>query len=78
MARRKQRYPSDTSDGQWELIEPLLPQVNTAGRREEHPRRATRVVACTRKRLLDRADIANPFKWNDRQAGKAEQHALAR
>src|SRR4051812_36621770 len=40
MARRKQRYPSDTSDAQWQLIEPLLPQVKAAGRREKHPRRA--------------------------------------
>ena len=40
VARRKQRYPSDISDEQWELIEPLLPEVKTAGRREKHPRRA--------------------------------------
>lgn len=37
---RRARYPSDTSDEQWELIEPLLPQVNTGGRPEKHPRRA--------------------------------------
>jgi transposase len=40
MARRPQRYPSDTSDEQWAVIEPLLPQVNTGGRPEKHPRRA--------------------------------------
>jgi len=40
VARRKQRYPSDTSDEQWELIEPLLPGMKTAGRPEKHPRRA--------------------------------------
>src|SRR5690349_4344603 len=40
MARRTQRYPSDTSDEQWALIEPLLPAVNTGGRPEKHPRRA--------------------------------------
>jgi transposase len=40
MARRSQRYPSDTSDEQWAVIEPLLPQVNTGGRPEKHPRRA--------------------------------------
>lgn len=40
VARRKHRCPSDTSDEQWELIEPLLPQVNRAGRPEKHPRRA--------------------------------------
>ncbi len=39
MARRA-RYPSDTSDEQWAVIEPLLPQVNTGGRPEKHPRRA--------------------------------------
>ena len=40
MARRTGRYPSDTSDAQWALIEPLLPPVNTGGRAEKHPRRA--------------------------------------
>ena len=39
MARRT-RYPSDTSDEQWALIEPLLPAVRTGGRPEKHPRRA--------------------------------------
>src|SRR3712207_5222838 len=40
MAWRAGRYPSDTSDEQWALIEPLLPPVNTGGRPEKHPRRA--------------------------------------
>jgi transposase len=39
MARRTQRYPSDTSDEQWALIEPLLPPVKAGGRPEKHPRR---------------------------------------
>ncbi|GAA1251883.1 IS5 family transposase [Pseudonocardia aurantiaca] len=34
------RYPSDTSDEQWALIEQLLPEVKTGGRPEKHPRRA--------------------------------------
>ncbi|MFI7223850.1 IS5 family transposase [Nonomuraea angiospora] len=33
------RYPSDLTDDQWELIEPLLPASNTGGRPEKHPRR---------------------------------------
>ena len=37
---RRARYPSDTSDEQWALIEPLLPPVNRGGRPEKHPRRA--------------------------------------
>jgi transposase len=40
MTRRRQRYPSDTSDEQWAVIEPLLPAVNSGGRPEKHPRRA--------------------------------------
>jgi transposase len=40
MEQRTQRYPSDTNDEQWALIEPLLPAVKTGGRREKHPRRA--------------------------------------
>ncbi|MDH6466362.1 transposase [Micromonospora sp. A200] len=31
-------YPSDLTDAQWALIEPLLPEPNTDGRREKHPR----------------------------------------
>jgi transposase len=37
---RPRRYPSDTSDEQWAVIEPLLPEVKTGGRPEKHPRRA--------------------------------------
>jgi transposase len=37
---RRARYPSDTSDEQWVLIEPLLPEMKTGGRPEKHPRRA--------------------------------------
>ena len=37
---RSRRYPSDTSDKQWAVIEPLLPPVRTGGRPEKHPRRA--------------------------------------
>ena len=33
------RYPSDLTDAQWALIEPLLPAASTGGRREKHPRR---------------------------------------
>lgn len=33
------RYPSDLTDKQWTLLEPLLPAPNTAGRYEKHPRR---------------------------------------
>ncbi|QIZ37058.1 transposase [Saccharopolyspora sp. ASAGF58] len=34
---RRSGYPSDTSDEQWALIEPLLPEVKTGGRPEKHP-----------------------------------------
>ena len=40
MRERSRRYPSDTNDEQWAIIEPLLPPVNTGGRPEKHPRRA--------------------------------------
>ena len=33
------RYPSDLTDAQWSLIEPLLPPPATSGRAKEHPRR---------------------------------------
>ncbi|MGW4411899.1 IS5 family transposase [Nonomuraea sp. NPDC004702] len=32
------RYPSDLTDAQWELIEPLPPDPNAGGRPEKHPR----------------------------------------
>jgi transposase len=40
MEDRSRRYPSDTTDEQWAVIEPLLPPVRTGGRPEKHPRRA--------------------------------------
>ncbi|WP_061290979.1 IS5 family transposase [Herbidospora cretacea] len=36
---RERRYPSDLTDAQWALIEPLLPAPSTGGRPEKHPRR---------------------------------------
>ena len=35
----RQPYPSDLTDAQWALIEPLLPPPATRGRAEKHPRR---------------------------------------
>jgi transposase len=32
------RYPSDLTDEQWGLIEPLLPEPSAGGRPEKHPR----------------------------------------
>lgn len=37
---RDRHYPSDLTDAQWELIEPLLPAPRRGGRPEKHPRRA--------------------------------------
>ena len=37
---RARRYPSDLTDVQWEIIEPMLPLPKWMGRPEKHPRRA--------------------------------------
>jgi transposase len=37
---REPRYPSDLTDAQWALVEPLVPAVGTGGRPAKHPRRA--------------------------------------
>jgi len=37
---RQWRYPSDLTDEQWDLIEPLLPVPKRGGRPEKHPRRS--------------------------------------
>lgn len=37
---RQSRYPSDLTDGEWALVEPLLPPAGEGGRPEKHPRRA--------------------------------------
>jgi transposase len=37
---RVRRYPSDLTDAQWEIIEPMLPLSKWMGRPEKHPRRA--------------------------------------
>jgi transposase len=40
---RRRRYPSDTTNAEWALIEPLLPtpacETSKGGRPEKHPRR---------------------------------------
>jgi transposase len=42
-AVRERRYPSDTTDAEWAVLEPLLPipacELPTGGRPEKHPRR---------------------------------------
>lgn len=37
---REPRYPSDLTDEQWALVEPLLPPAGAGGRPEKHERRA--------------------------------------
>lgn len=37
---RRSCYPSDLSDDDWALVEPLLPPPGEGGRPEKHPRRA--------------------------------------
>ena len=53
----KRRYPSDLTDRQWAMVEPLLPQVKgkgPGGRPLEHPRReiVNAILYVTRQRLL--------------------------
>ena len=36
---RRPGYPTDLTDEQWALIEPLLPPPSTDGRPEKHPHR---------------------------------------
>jgi len=36
---RQQRYPSDLTDEQWQVVEPMLPLPKWLGRPEKHPRR---------------------------------------
>lgn len=39
MSTPRRGYPSDLSDAQWALIEPMLPEPSSDGRPEKHPRR---------------------------------------
>jgi transposase len=36
---RQSYYPSDLTDAEWALVEPLLPPPGEGGRPEKHPRR---------------------------------------
>jgi len=36
---RRRRYPTDLSDAEWELVEPLVPPVKPGGRPALHQRR---------------------------------------
>lgn len=38
--QRERRYPSDLTDAQWEIVEPMLPLIKSPGRIPKHPRRA--------------------------------------
>jgi len=38
--QRQRRYPSDLTDAQWEIVEPMLPLIKSPGRIPKHPRRA--------------------------------------
>lgn len=35
----RRAYPSDVTDAEWALLEPLIPQAKTGGRKEERPKR---------------------------------------
>jgi transposase len=37
---RERRYPSDLTDAQWGIVEPMLPLIKSPGRIPKHPRRA--------------------------------------
>ncbi|WP_041831085.1 IS5 family transposase [Actinoplanes missouriensis] len=37
---RERRYPSDLTDEQWEIVEPMLSLIKSPGRIPKHPRRA--------------------------------------
>jgi transposase len=34
---RQRRYPSDLTDAQWEIVEPMLPLIKSPGRIPKHP-----------------------------------------
>src|ERR687890_199171 len=36
--QRQRRYPSDLTDAQWEIVEPMLPLIKSPGRIPKHPR----------------------------------------
>lgn len=35
----RKAYPSDLTDAEWEILEPLIPAAKSGGRKEEHPKR---------------------------------------
>jgi hypothetical protein len=52
---RRRRYPLDTTNAEWTLIEPLLPppacETSTGGRPEKHPRREIVFTDCRPDRM---------------------------
>ena len=46
-ARRGLRYPSDLTDAEWALIEPMIPPARRSAARRERPRGAQRDLLCS-------------------------------
>lgn len=79
---RRRRYPSDTTDAEWALLEPLLPvpacETATGGRPEKHHRReivdAIRYVVDTGCKWRALPADYPPFLWNQiRQAQQVSE-----
>ena len=44
---RQRRYPSDLTDAQWEIVEPMLPLIKSPGRIPKHPAGPSWTPSCT-------------------------------
>ncbi len=68
---RQRRYPSDTTNAEWALIEPLLPEpaceTSRGGRPEKHPRRE--IVDAIRY-VSTQAASGGPFLRISRRGGR--------
>ena len=71
--RDKLRYPSDLTDEEWSLVEPLIPPAKRGGRKRDQPRGAIgleRHVQChVLGDLTERAILVDPLAQSFRRSG---------
>jgi transposase len=77
---RKRRYPSDLTDAQWEIVEPMLTLIKSPGRIPKHPRRAIvdAILYVVRSGCSWRGDTRTTAERSQELRFNSDEHARQR